>query len=129
MMIAGVALAGGVAETHHSIAGAYDSSEQVTVEGVIVRFQFVNPHPFVTMQVTDAASATEPWHLEMDNRRELTRVGMTADTLEPGDRVVVTGSLSRTQSHRLYIRRLDRQPDGFWYEQVGNSPTISTPAR
>jgi hypothetical protein len=129
IVAAGVALAGVVAETHHSIAGAYDSSKQVTVEGVIVRFQFVNPHPFVTMEVADAAGATLPWHLEMDNRRELSGVGVTPSTLSPGDRIIVTGSPSRTQPNSLYVRRLDRPADGFWYEQVGNSPTVGTLSR
>jgi hypothetical protein len=60
----------------------------------------------------------------MDNRSELAAVGVTAETLKPGDRVVVTGSLARTQAHRLYIYRLDRPADGFRYEQVGSSPRI-----
>jgi len=33
------------AEAHHSIAGMYDQSRRVTLDGVIAQFQFVNPHP------------------------------------------------------------------------------------
>jgi hypothetical protein len=65
----------------------------------------------------------------MDNRSELAAVGMKADTLQPGDRVVVAGSLSRTQPNGLYIRTLSRPADGFQYEQVGGSPRIRTRAR
>jgi hypothetical protein len=114
---------------HHSIAGVYDSSRQVTVEGVVSEFRFVNPHPYLLIDVRTAAGNTQPWKLEMDNRSELIDVGMTTETLKPGDRVVVTGSPIRApQSQSLYVRKLDRPADGFQYEQVGSSPRIRVPA-
>jgi hypothetical protein len=120
----GVLLCAAAAHAHHSIAGIYDSNRQVTIEGVVAQFQFINPHPFVTVDVKNNGR-TQQWRLEMDNRSELVDVGMTADTLKNGDRVVVTGSPARSQSQSLYIRRLDRPTDGFRYEQVGSSPRIS----
>jgi hypothetical protein len=65
----------------------------------------------------------------MDNRFELEGVGMTGETLRPGDRVVVSGSLGRTDPRTLYIRRLDRPADGFRYEQVGSRPRVGTAGR
>ena len=121
---AGIAISGVAARAHHSIAAVYDSSRQVTVEGAVVRFQFVNPHPLLTIEVTDGGRPAQQWLLEMDNRSELAAVGVTADTLRPADRIVVTGSLAREQANRLYIYRLDRPADGFRYEQVGSSPRI-----
>jgi hypothetical protein len=118
-----MAVASFTAEAHHSIAAVYDSSRQQRLEGVVAEFQFVNPHPFVIVAVS-ADGAEESWRLEMDNRFELQSVGMTGETLQPGDRVVVTGSLGRTEPRTLYIRRLDRPADGFRYEQVGSRPRI-----
>jgi hypothetical protein len=112
---------------HHSIAGAYDSSQQVTIEGIVTQFQFINPHPFLTMDVKHASGTVQQWRLEMDNRSELAQIGVTGQTLKPGDRVVVSGSPGRAQAQSLYIRRLDRPTDGFWYEQVGSSPRIRAP--
>jgi hypothetical protein len=109
---------------HHSIAGIYDSTRRVTVEGVVARFLFVNPHPVLIVTVREAGGATNDWRLEMDNRFELEAIGMTAQTLAKGDRVVATGSPAREQRHGLYLRRLDRPADGFWYEQVGSAPRI-----
>jgi hypothetical protein len=119
------AIASRTAAGHHSIAAVYDSSRQQRVEGVVAEFQFVNPHPFVIVAV-EADGAAESWRLEMDNRFELQSIGMTGDTLQPGDRVVVTGSLGRTEPRTLYIRRLDRPADGFRYEQVGSRPRLGT---
>jgi len=38
--------------------------------------------------------------------------------------VVLNGSIGRNQPRTLYVWRLDRPADGFWYEQVGMSPKI-----
>jgi len=114
------------AEAHHSISAVYDSGQQRTVEGVVAEFQFVNPHPFVIVTVTPAGAAPESWRLEMDNRFELSGVGMTADSLKQGDVVVVTGSAGRTEPRTLYVRQLDRPADGFRYEQIGSRPRVSS---
>jgi hypothetical protein len=117
------------AGAHHSIATVYDGTKSVRVEGVITRVEFVNPHPLLTIDVMDAGGAVQSWRLEMDNRSELAAVGMTNQTLKPGDRVVASGSPSRSQPRSLYLLKLDRPSDGFGYEQVGSSPRIRPPSR
>ena len=128
---AAIALMGAAAHAHHSIASIYDVSQRVSIEGIVVQFQFVHPHPLLLIDVRDGAGKAQPWRLEMDNLNELAEVGVTRDTLKPGDRVVVSGSPNRKQPQSLYLRRLDRSADGFWYEQVGQSPSIghSAPTR
>lgn len=113
------------AGAHHSISAVYDSGRQVTIEGVVTSFEFVNPHPFLVIAVGEGADERESWRLEMDNRFELAGIGVTADTLKAGDAVIVTGSAGRKTPRSLYIRRLDRPADGFRYEQVGSRPRIN----
>ena len=112
------------AQAHHSIAGVYDTSQQVTVEGVVTQYHFVNPHPYVTVEVRQSGGEPRQWKLEMDNLSELVDVGMTRESLKPGDRVVVSGNPVRSKGQNLYIRKLERPADGFVYEQVGRSPAI-----
>jgi hypothetical protein len=121
---AAIAVGGVTAHGHHSISNVYDSARQANLEGVVAQFQLINPHPFLLIDVTDRDGRAQRWRLEMDNRSELVAIGVNANTLSPGDRVVVKGSLARTQPQALYLLRLDRPADGFWYEQVGNSPKI-----
>jgi hypothetical protein len=125
-LAAALAILAATPEAHHAIAAIYDSSKQMTLEGVVTEFQFISPHPFVMIEVTDRSGRSETWRLEMDNRGELSAVGMRADTLKKGDRVVVRGGVARDQSRALYIRRLERPADGFWYEQVGSSPKVGS---
>jgi hypothetical protein len=112
-----------VADAHHSIAAVYDSTQQITVEGSVTEFRFVNPHPVLIIAVADSPTPLS-WQLEMDNRFELAAIGMTAETFKPGERVVATGSRNRTQAQSLYVRRLDRPADGFRYEQIGSRPRV-----
>jgi uncharacterized protein DUF6152 len=123
-MAVAIAASGLVADAHHSISGMYDSGRQVTIDGTVAQFQLVNPHPFLVIDVQRSEAIAQQWRAEMDNRSELVAVGVTAATFRPGDRIVVTGSAARNQSASLYVRRLDRAADGFWYEQVGQSPRI-----
>ena len=121
----GLAITATVVHAHHSIAGAYDSKREVTVDGIVAEFSFVNPHPFVTVEVKTSSGEVQRWKVEMDNRSELADVGMTKDTLKPGDRIIIRGNPANEQPQTLYIRRLDRPADGFRYEQIGTSPRIN----
>ncbi len=94
-VIALLAIAG-VASAHHSISSAYDTNRSVSVEATVTRFRFINPHPFIDVEVKDASGAPQVWQLELDNRGELAGIGVTADTFKAGDRVTVTGSVART---------------------------------
>ncbi len=129
MAALGIAVSDSAISAHHSIAAAYDNARQVTVTGTVSQFLFVTPHPILGIDVMDDAGAPRQWRLEMDNRSELSEVGMSGETLKRGDRVVVTGSPGRNQPQTLYIRRLERPADGFWYEQVGTRPRIGGAAR
>jgi hypothetical protein len=119
-----VALSTAALSAHHSISAVYDAGRQVTVDGVVTQFHFVYPHPFVTADVKDPSGTTRSWLLEMDNRRELEGVGMTAESVKAGDRIVASGNPSLKQPNTLYVRRLDRPADRFRYEQPGMSPRI-----
>jgi uncharacterized protein DUF6152 len=110
---------------HHSISGVYDSGRQVRIDGRVVEFQFVNPHPVLIVAPSGDNAAGEPWRLEMDNRYELADIGVTAKTFKPGEHVIATGSAARDESHSLYLIKLDRPADGLRYEQIGYSPHIT----
>ena len=116
-------LGGVIAQGHHSIAAAYDRDRPVKLDGILVQFAMVQPHPYVVVDIKDGPD-TVRWRGELDNRWELVAIGMNDESLKPGDRLVLSGSIGRNQPRTLYVWRLDRPADGFWYEQVGMSPRI-----
>lgn len=108
---------------HHSVTGSYDTSVSISIEGTIREVHFVNPHPYLTVEATRDGKK-QRWKMEMDNRSELIQIKMTATTLKNGDKIAVSGSPSRDGAPTLYIWRLDRPSDGFWYEQIDAGPRI-----
>lgn len=114
---------------HHAIGRVYDSAQQITVEGTVTEFRFTNPHPLLFVEVVADSGLTQSWRLEMDNRFELARIGMSSETFQPGDRVVARGSAGRTRPQSIYLRRLDRPADGLRYEQRGSTPHLAPGAR
>lgn len=94
------------------------------MRGVVVEFRFVNPHPILVIAVQADEGEPESWQLEMDNRFELTRIGVTEETFSAGDEVLVRGSVGVVRARSFYLWRLDRPADGFWYEQRGSTPYI-----
>lgn len=116
-------LAAAAPAAHHSISAVYDSRKPVTVTGRVREFQFVNPHPWIGLDVTSDEGVRQ-WRLELDNRWELVDIGMTAGTFKPGDVIVATGSSGRDGARAVYVLRLDRAADGLHYEQNGPSPSL-----
>lgn len=126
-LAAALAVYGGAARAHHSIAAVYDTTRQITIEGRVTEFQFVNPHPVLIIDVAVQGEAPHPWRLELDNRSELTEIGVNAGTFKPGDRVIATGSAGRKNSQSVYAMKVERPADGLLYEQIGYSPRINRP--
>lgn len=114
-MVFGSVSVAGYAEAHHAIGADFDPTTYITVEALVKEFRFVNPHPYVTVDVNHDDGQTVEWRLLLDDRWELVEDGFSRSTLQPGDELVVTGMPSRRQSEHLYVRSIERPADGFLY--------------
>jgi Family of unknown function (DUF6152) len=101
------------AHAHHSFAGTY-SSETITIKGKVVEFLFRNPHSAVLVEIPGAKNKTITWAAEWGTAGQLSRQGIEKDTLQPGDRVIISGNPSRNSAdHRLRISGITRPSDGW----------------
>ena len=101
------------AHAHHSFAGTY-SSETVTIKGKVVEFLFRNPHSALLVEVPGVKNKTITWAAEWGTAGQLSRQGIEKDTLQPGDRVIISGNPSRNSAdHRLRIGGITRPSDGW----------------
>lgn len=89
----------GAAHAHHSFAAQYDAQQRVTLTGPVTRVEWMNPHIYFYVNVTDAESneVTE-YGFEMGSPNTLIRLGWSRNSLKPGDVVTVEGSLARNGS-------------------------------
>src|SRR5262245_36823044 len=91
--------AGGWAGAHHGLA-AFDQTKEITLEGTVTEFHFLNPHCVVDFEVKDEEGQVHVWQAEM--RSQLYMKGRTRTTLEPGDIVTIKGYPAK--SGALYMR-------------------------
>jgi len=102
-------------------------NREITIEGVVTVFQFVNPHPFLTVTVEPTSGEKQRWRAELDNRSELVDIGVTSETFRPGDRVIIIGNPGHDKAQMIYVRRLNRPADGLRYAQPDTTPDIQIP--
>jgi len=110
----GLALAAAPAFAHHSFAAEYDGTKPVTLKGKVTEFEWVNPHSWVHIDVTDDKGTTVNWACETAPPNILYRQGWRKDSIKPGDEVVIDGFMAKDGSHTLSARQV-QTPDGKSY--------------
>jgi hypothetical protein len=80
---------------HHSTT-MYNMSNPVTVTGVVKRFEWINPHAYIYLEVKDDQGKTTEWAIEMMSLNHLKSYGWTHSTINPGDVISCTGGSAKS---------------------------------
>jgi hypothetical protein len=75
---------------HHAFSAEFDSSKPITLEGVVTRVEWENPHVYFYVDVKIADGVVN-WKCETSGPNKLTRLGWNRDSMKIGDKVVVHG--------------------------------------
>ena len=120
VMLAFVALSAR-ASAHHSFAAFYLEDQSVSIEGVVTKFHYVNPHAWVYISARDIEGVLRTVGAEWSNPARLAQAQVGKDTLKPGDRVIITGSPSRdAQDYKIHLKGIVRPSDGWtWAGRAG----------
>jgi hypothetical protein len=93
------------AAAHHSLASQFDESKPLTLQGVITRVDWVNPHVYIYMDVKgDKGPVT--WELETLPPATLRRGGLRSDMLGKGQAVTVLAYQARRQGSMAFLRKI-----------------------
>ncbi len=98
LTVAALAVFSVSAFAHHSFAAEYDRNKPVTLEGVVTKVEWQNPHTRFYLDVKDAAGNVVNWELELGSPNGLMRAGWTRHSLQEGMKVTVKGSLAKDGS-------------------------------
>jgi len=104
---------------HHSFAATYFEDQKVTIQGKLVQFLYRNPHSFVHVEAPDDKGVMQTWAVEWGAGGQLSRDGVTRESLKPGDVVIVTGNPGRNpDDHRIRMQSITRPSDGWSWKGV-----------
>jgi Family of unknown function (DUF6152) len=98
-------LSAGAAMAHHSPAMLYDLSREITVQGVVTKYELGNPHLRIYFDV-DRDGAAEKWMAEGGSRTVLLRKGWDGTEVAPGDKISVRGHPTRDGSPVVHLEYL-----------------------
>lgn len=113
-----MALSSAPAFAHHSTNGVYDETKEVELVGTVKQWRYINPHPSLLVEVTDANGETAEWDVSYGGSAvaHLNRRGYTASTFKPGDRIKLKGAPARLEgAHGLLIHENPTHEDGSPY--------------
>jgi hypothetical protein len=97
---------GATPSAHHSFAAEFDFQKAVTLKGIVVLWEMINPHGWITMDVAGEDGKTTRWMVETSNPNGLMRLGWTKRSLTPGDEITVEGYRAKDGSNTANAARI-----------------------
>ena len=91
-VLLGAALAGSAvtALAHHS-AAMFEEKRTITMDGVVKRFEYTNPHSWLWVDVTGADGKVTTWGFEAEGPSTLQRAGIRPSEFPVGTKLTLTG--------------------------------------
>lgn len=76
---------------HHAFTAEFDGTKPVTLEGVVTRMDWVNPHSWIYIDVPRADGSVEQWEVEAGAPNAMFRRGWNKNSIPVGTEIVVEG--------------------------------------
>ena len=91
---------------HHAFSAEFDANRQLELEGTVFKVEWINPHAWIHIRVTDEEGTQEVWMIEGGTPNTLFRRGFTKNSLLPGTDIVVEGFQAKDGTNKMNGRNL-----------------------
>lgn len=99
-------LASTAALAHHAFATEFDVNSPVKLTGVVTKLELINPHSWITIEVTGEDGEKSEWMFEGGSPNALVRRGITRQSVPIGAELVVEGYQARDGSNKAVGRNV-----------------------
>ena len=106
VVLSGFLVAGVGLQAHHAVAGVYDLTKEVVLEGRLKKLNFTNPHASIELTVPNKDGTFTEWVLTTASITNLTREGINKTSIKPGEILKVTVLPARNGHPAGFIRNL-----------------------
>jgi hypothetical protein len=96
---------------HHSFGAEFDFNKPVTLHGTVVKWEMINPHSYLTVDVKNDDGTVTQWSVQAGAPSFLYRNGWRKDSVKPGDELIISGYSAKDGSHNAFAQRV-QLPDG-----------------
>ena len=91
---------------HHAFSAEFDADRPVHFQGTVTKVEWINPHTWIHMDITQDDGSVEAWMIEGGNPHNLFRRGFSKEVITVGMEIVVDGYASKDGTRRANGRDL-----------------------
>ena len=102
---------------HHSTT-MFVQDKTITLEGTMTEVAWANPHSLFFLDakpIDQPNAAVKNWSVEAPNPRRLTAVGWQQDTIQPGDKVRITGYARKDGKPQILFIEIRDEKDHHFF--------------
>jgi hypothetical protein len=107
---------------HHAFAAEFDEKRPLKLQGVVTKWELVNPHSWIHLQVKGADGKMTEWMVEGGSPNSLFRNGFSRESLPEGTEIIVEGYQAKDGANRAVGSNLTYAKDGKRLFMGGSAP-------
>jgi hypothetical protein len=125
LLVLSIVAAAAPVYAHHAFAAEYDANKPVSIRGKLTKVEWVNPHGWIHVDVTDDSGRVTSWAVETGSPNALLRRGLRKTDFTAGLEVIINGYRAKNGTPTINGTSV-KLPDGRNLFTGGSSPDGKT---
>ncbi len=106
---------------HHAFAAEYDANKPISIRGKLTKVDWVNPHGWIHVDVTDESGKVVSWAVETGSPNQMLRRGLRKTDFPEGIEVIINGYRAKNGTPTINGTSV-KLPDGRNLLTGGSTP-------